>query len=410
MSFNEEMRRVLDKLVLEVKAKKTAKPARLWYNSRLLDQRRIVWNREHKYIKYKQNHHWKAFTRERNRYNTMLHYNKRASIVELVYSAQNDCKKLFKLVNKLLGKRDSNPMPPTRTPEQLCEDFATFFKETIDKIRETFINIETCQPSRLDTPELTKFAPLTSSMLGRIIKQMPPKTCKLDTLPTAKLQEVLDGCLPALTHLVSSSLDQGKFCEEWKEALVKPFIKKVALGTQNSNYRLVSNLSFISKIVEKVTLDQFNQHCQENNLVPEYQSAYRKRHSCETSLAKLVNDILWNMENQLVTAIVILDLSAPFNTVDHNLLLDVLEKQFGITGAARQWYESYLMPRKFRVSVDNKTSQPRQLDYSVPQGSVQGAFLFIAYASTLDQVVCSNQLTLNGFADDHSVRRTFKPS
>ena len=171
----------------------------------------------------------------------------------------------------------------------------------------------------------------------------------------------------------------------------------------------MSNLCFISKVVEKVTLDQFNSHCQEYNLVPEYQSAYRKKHSCETSLVKLVNDILWNMENQLVTAIVILDLSAAFDTVDHDLLLEVLGKRFGIVGKARTWYESYLKPRQFRVAVEDKISQPRQLDYLVIQGSVQGAFLFIAYASTLDQIV-DKQLTLNGFADDHSVRKAFKPS
>ena len=115
------------------------------------------------------------------------------------------------------------------------------------------------------------------------------------------------------------------------------------------------------------------------------------------------------MENQLVTAIVILDLSAAFNTVDHDILLEVLGKCFGIAGTARTWYESYLKPRRFRVAVENKISQPRQLDYSVPQGSVQGAFLFITYASTLEQIVDS-QLTLNGFADDHSVRLAFKPS
>ena len=138
----------------------------------------------------------------------------------------------------------------------------------------------------------------------------------------------------------------------------------------NSNYGPVSNLCFISKVVEKVTLDQFNNHCQEYNLVPEYQSAYRKKHSCETSLVKLVNDILWNMENQLVTAIVILDLSETFDRVDHDLLLDVLGKRFGIVGSARTWYE-YLKPRRFRVAVEDKISQPRQLDYSVPQGSVQ---------------------------------------
>ena len=89
------------------------------------------------------------------------------------------------------------------------------------------------------------------------------------------------------------------------------------------------------------------------------------------------------MEKQLVTVVVILDLSAAFNTVDHDVLLEVLEKQYGIVGTARQWYTSYLKPRTFKVT----TSQPRQVDYSVPKGSVQGAFLFIAYASTLDLVV-----------------------
>ena len=117
-----------------------------------------------------------------------------------------------------------------------------------------------------------------------------------------------------------------------------------------------------------------------------------------------------NMENQLVTAIVILDLSTAFDTVDHQLLLDVLEKRFGIVGKAKEWYRSYLVARKFRVTINNKSSWPRQLDYSVPEGSIQGAFLFIAYASTLDQIVDDRQLTLNGFADDHSVRKAFKPS
>ena len=95
------------------------------------------------------------------------------------------------------------------------------------------------------------------------------------------------------------------------------------------------------------------------------------------------------------------------STID--LLLDVLEARFGIAGKARKWYESYLKPRKFRVAIGEEKSQPRQLDYSVPQGSIQGAFLFIAYASTLEEIV-DTKLELNGFADDHSVRTAFRPS
>ena len=98
-----------------------------------------------------------------------------------------------------------------------------------------------------------------------------------------------------------------------------------------SNWRLVSNLGFISKVVEKVTLTQFIKHCNKNRLLPTYQSAYMRNHNYETSLVKLVDDILWGMEDQLVTSVVILDLLVAFDTVDHNLLLDVLEKRFGVT-------------------------------------------------------------------------------
>ena len=126
-----------------------------------------------------------------------------------------------------------------------------------------------------------------------------------------------------------------------------------------------------------------------------------------TRLVKLVNDILWGMEN-LVTAVVTLDLSAAFNTVDHDILLHVLEKQFGITDTAKKWYHSYLKPREFRVLIKKHRSQARQLDYSVPQGSIQGAFLFKSYDSTLDELVI--QLSLYGFADDHSVKDLSNPA
>ena len=113
------------------------------------------------------------------------------------------------------------------------------------------------------------------------------------------------------------------------------------------------------------------------------------------------------MEEQLVTAVMMLDLSAAFNTVDHDLLLEVLEKRFGVTDKAKQWYCNYIKQRKFSVIIGKNKSESRQLKCSVSQGSTQGAFLFISYASTLDEIV--KDLKLNGFADDHSVRKTFKP-
>ena len=114
------------------KLRKRAKPARPWYNTRLLNQRRIVRNRENKYIKYKELHQWKAFARKRKRYIKMLNFSKRASRVDLVHQSQNNCKKLFRLANNLLGKRNSNPMPRARTPAQLSEEFTSYFLNKIE--------------------------------------------------------------------------------------------------------------------------------------------------------------------------------------------------------------------------------------------------------------------------------------
>ena len=122
---------------------------------------------------------------------------------------------------------------------------------------------------------------------------------------------------------------------------------------------------------------------------------------------KLVDNLLWSMEEQLVTAVVILDLSAAFNTVDHDLLLEVLEKRFGVTNNAKQWYCSYIKQRKFRVIIGKNKSEPRQLKCSVPWEASRVHFSSSPMPSTLDEIV--KDLKLNGFADDHSVRKTFKP-
>ena len=236
---------------------------------------------------------------------------------------------------------------------------------------------------------------------------MPTKTCKSDIIPTKLLKEVLPAIIPALTKIVNLSIKNGIFSEKWKSAIVKPLIKSSTKGTTQQNYRPVSNLTFISKVVEKLTLNQFTKHCDEYHLLPDSQSAYRF-HSCETNLIKLVNDLLWAMERQEVTAVTILDLSAAFDTVDHDLLLEVLNKRFGIEGKALKWYEHYLKPRKLKIAINNTFLEEQTINYSVPQGSIQGTFPFNAYASTISEVIPPT-LELNGSADDHSIRKQFKP-
>ena len=163
----------------------------------------------------------------------------------------------------------------------------------------------------------------------------------------------------------------------------------------------------MSKLVEKCMLIQLNEHCSNQDLMPGYQSAYRANYSCETSILKLCNDILWAMERQDITALVALDLSVAFDTVDLSVLLNVLHNQFGITGNALNWYDTYLRPRQCYVEITGSRSQSRMIDFSVPQGSCAGPVLYSIYASTL-QTVIPEGIDLNGFADDHNVKEAFK--
>ena len=126
--------------------------------------------------------------------------------------------------------------------------------------------------------------------------------------------------------IINISLQHGVFARTWNVAV----LKKIGLDLIPQNYYPVRNLPFLSKVLEHCVLNQFNQHCSKHSLIPGYQLAYRKNFSYETALIKDVNDSLLNMENQRITAIVAIDLSATFDTVDHQILTDVLNKRFNI--------------------------------------------------------------------------------
>ena len=168
---------------------------------------------------------------------------------------------------------------------------------------------------------------------------------------------------------MNESLRERVIVSKWKATIIKPLLKKVGLDPIMKNYRPVSNLPFMSKLIEKCMLAQFNKHCEDKLLMPDYQSAYRSNYSCETSLVKLVNDILLDFENQNAVALVALDLSMAFDTVDHEVLLDVSSTRFGVSGSAYSWFSSYLRPRGCLVKIEGLMSSEKSLDFSVPQGS-----------------------------------------
>ena len=209
-------------------------------------------------------------------------------------------------------------------------------------------------PTSANPPKLQEFKPLEEKDVHQVIMSLRTKTCELDPIPTTIFKMMLPGILPLITKIVNLSLGQGQFIQAWKTAIVQPLLKKEGLQLIMSNFRPVSNLMFMSKIIEKCMLLQLSQHCDKNNLQPDYQSAYREHYSCETAVLKLSNDILWVMEKQHVTCLVALDLSAAFDTVDHPTLLSILKCKFGLENNAIQWFNQYLRPRSFKVTINGK--------------------------------------------------------
>ena len=153
------------------------------------------------------------------------------------------------------------------------------------------------------------------------------------------------------------------------------------------NFRPVSNLSFISKILEKVVLIQLKNHLSGNNLLEIFQSTYRQNHSSEIAVFSVLDSLLGSADERLVSLVALLDLSAAFDTLDHPILLKRLETTFDVRGTVLDWFVSYLSGRFQSVIVDSVVSASRPLVYGVPQDSVLRPILFTLYSQPLSDVI-----------------------
>lgn len=145
-----------------------------------------------------------------------------------------------------------------------------------------------------------------------------------------------------------------------------------------------------------------------NGLYPALQSLYRQHHCTETALLKVKNDILMNMNMGHVSLLVLLDLSAAFDTVDHGILITSLQSRFGVSGKVLEWFSAYLRNRSQRISVNGTLSDRFALQYGVPQGSCLGPVLFIIYASKLFDIVNAHLPNVHCYADDSQLYLPFK--
>ena len=208
---------------------------------------------------------------------------------------------------------------------------------------------------------------------------------------------------------MNHSITTGSFNKLWKLSTIVPLQKKVGSDTSLTNYRPVNNLPFLSKIVEKVILEQLQSHIDEHQLLTSRLCAYRLGYSTESVILKITNDVLRSMDLQCVTPLVAIYLSAAFDTVNHSIMISVLKRRFGITNSALKWFHEYLSDRSIAVEINGTISSELALPFSVLQGSCAGPVLFSLYISTLYQTLQDkgSGSEVIGYADDTSVYKSY---
>lgn len=352
--YNETLRSVLDMYAPVLTRDITVRPRAPWFNEDIGKAKRLRRRAEKRWRTTRQPADLVVFKRERNRVVHLMNEARRIYYNQFIENNSTDQRRLFTASKSLLNMQSDRSLPPHSDVSLLANDMGQFFIAKITNTRSKLDGISPSHPPSTPEPDLVSepsdivfsdFQCLTEEAVRDMITSGKKKSCILHPIPASMLSACLDSLLPVITKMINLSLQTGYFADAWKTAVVHPLLKKPGLDLLFKNFRPISNVQFVSKLTERVVANQIHCDMFKNNLFPQFQSAYRPHHSTETALLKVTNDVLMNMNMGHVSLLLLLDLSAAFDTVDHGILLQTIQTKLGVSGTTLSWFKSYLEGR-----------------------------------------------------------------
>ncbi len=409
------VRLTLDKHApLTTKTRVQAKHAR-WMTPQIKEARMLRRACETRWRRSRLEVHRQIFLQHRNQVHDLILAAKKSHYEQKL--AGGGSRETFAALSDLM--KPNGATLPAAPSQELADDFAQFFIQKVKTIRQNIATMSEGLPDLVDHPvervstasTLTVFKPVDLAELRRAVRSANNKTCGLDPCPTVLLKETIAAHEQTILDIFNGSLEHGVFPELFKEADVTPVLKKPGLDEQLlSNYRPVSNLAFLCKVLERIVADRLRAHIDFNNLGEKFQSAYQPNHSTETALVRVQNDISSALDRNRGVMLAMIDLSAAFDTIDHAKFIRLLREEYAVSGPALDWFTSYLSDRHMRVKVGDFRSEPHELICGVPQGSVLGPIIFNMYTKPLERIMRRHGLMNHKYADDGQLYGEFDPA
>ena len=327
----------------------------------------------------------------------------------------NDIRRTWKTKNEILTKNQTkNKFPKVFNDdgsmiadrENIANKFNVFFTNIGEKIAKGINYDGNKNYSHYLNKEIHSSFTLMhidEAAINKIIYNLPPKSSSgCDGISSKLLKVIAPAIIKPLTLLINQVLNTGTFPDKLKIAKVIPIFKK---GDPSlfENYRPISLLPAISKVLEKIIALQLSSYFEKNKLLFDNQYGFRPKHSTEHAALELIDRIINKLDTNEIPLNIFLDLSKAFDTIDHTILLNKL-KYYGLKGPTLNLFQSYLSNRKQYTEIEDTTSTILPIQVGVPQGSILGPILFIIYVN--DSPQCTNKFDFIMYADDTTLSST----